>query len=64
MDRRSLLTGIFAGGAALALPAKVAEQASSLTPGQAAIVDIARREIARAGENVWQRKLGETAEFG
>ncbi len=64
MDRRSLLTGIFAGGAALALPAKVAAQARSLTPGQSAIVDIARREIARAGDNLWQRNLAAIADFG
>lgn len=64
MNRRSLLTGILGGSAAFAVPAKAAATPHGLSPGQAAIVDIARREVARAGDNLWQRDLAAVADFG
>jgi len=64
MNRRSLLTGILAGSAAFAVPAKAAATPHGPSPGQAAIVDIARREVARAGDNLWQRDLAAVADFG
>ena len=64
MNRRSMLAGALAGGAALTLPMRVAAQAHNLSPGQAYILELARREVARAGDSLWQRDLAAIADFG
>jgi len=64
MKRRNFLaTGVAAVGAA-ALPVRVAAQPSGLTPRDTAILDIARREIARAGDVLWRRDIAGIADFG
>lgn len=64
MNRRSLLGGALASGAALALPVKAGARAHGLSPGHAAILDLARREVARAGDRLWNRDLAAIADFG
>ena len=64
MNRRTFLATSAAAAGAAALPARVAAQASGLTPRDSAILDIARREIARAGDVLWRRDVVGIADFG
>ena len=63
VDRRGLLTGALAAAGAAALPARVFAQASSATPRDIAILDIARREVERAGAVLWRRDIAGIADF-
>lgn len=63
VDRRSFVKGTLAASAALALPARVAAQAA---PDERTrrILDIAKREVERAGEVLWRRDIAGIADFG
>lgn len=62
--RRSMLKGAFAASAALALPTRVFAQASALTPRDRALLDVAKREVERAGSAVWRKDIVGIADFG
>lgn len=64
MNRRTFLAASTAAAATTALPVRVAAQASGLTARDSAILDIARREIARAGDVLWRRDIAGIADFG
>lgn len=63
VDRRSFVKGTLAASAALALPARVAAQAA---PDERTrrILDIANREVERAGAVLWRRDIAGIADFG
>lgn len=67
-NRRDAIKGAFKGalaaGAALALPTRVFAQASPLTPRDRAVLDVARREVERAGSALWHRDVAAIADFG
>jgi hypothetical protein len=63
-DRRNLLK---AGGAALAaaaLPARVFAQASPLAVRDRQVLDVARREVERAGKVLWRTDIAGIADYG
>lgn len=67
IDRRGLLKGAVAAGTGLALatlPSRVVAQASPLSPRDRALLDVARREIERAGAVLWHRDVAAIADFG
>lgn len=64
MDRRTFIGSTAAAAGALALPARVAAQPSGLDAKSTAILDIARREVARAGDVLWRRDTVGIADFG
>lgn len=63
MNRRDFLAATSAGTAALALPLRVAAQAA---PDERTrrILDIAKREVERAGDVLWRRDIAGIADFG
>lgn len=63
MNRRDFLAATSAGAAALALPLRVAAQAA---PDERTrrILDIAKREVERAGDVLWRRDIAGIADFG
>ena len=61
---RTLLKGAIAAGAGLALPTRVFASASPLTPRDRAILDIAKREMDRAGNAIWRKDIAGIADFG
>ncbi len=64
LNRRSLLT---AGGVALAataLPVRTFAQASPVSEQDRQILDIAKREVERAGDVVWRKDIAGIADFG
>ncbi len=64
LNRRSLLT---AGGVALAataLPARTFAQPSPVSERERQILDIAKREVERAGDVVWRKDIAGIADFG
>lgn len=63
VDRRSFVKGTLVASAALALPARVAAQAA---PDERTrrILDIANREVERAGAVLWRRDIAGIADFG
>jgi hypothetical protein len=63
LDRRNLLKAGGAAIAAAALPARVFAQASPLSERERAIMDIARREIAKAGSVLWRTDIAGIADF-
>ena len=62
-DRRNILKAGAAALAATALPARAHAQASPLSPRERAILDIARREIGKAGDVLWRTDLAGIADF-
>ncbi len=64
MNRRQLLTSSLALGTALALPARLPAQVRSGLPRDALLVDIAKREQARAGDLLWRRDIVGIADYG
>lgn len=62
--RRSFLAGGTAVLAALAAPHPAFAQASPLTERDRRILDIARREVERAGSVLWRRDIVGIADFG
>lgn len=64
MDRRRFLAGSLGAGAALAAtPARVFAQAAP-DPRTRRLLDIAQREVARAGAALWRRDVVGIADFG
>ena len=64
LDRRNLLKAGGAVIAAAALPARAFAQASGLSERDRAILDIARREIDKAGSVLWRTDIAGIADFG
>ena len=64
VDRRSFIASAAMAAGTLALPARVFAQASGLDARATAVLDIARREVARAGDALWRRDLAAIADFG
>jgi len=64
VDRRRFIASAAAMAGTLALPARVAAQASGLDARSTAILEIARREVARAGDVLWRRDVAGVADFG
>jgi len=63
LDRRNLLKAGGAAMAAAALPARVFAQASPLTERERKVLDIAQREIERAGNVLWRKDIAGIADF-
>src|SRR5690606_15932077 len=64
MDRRRFIGAAAAAAGTLAVPAKVFAQPSGLDSRSTAILEIARREVARAGDVLWRRDVAGIADFG
>lgn len=64
MKRRDLLKGGLVAGAALALPARVFATPQVGSARDRALFDIAKRELARAGDAIWKRDIVGIADFG
>ena len=64
MDRRRFIASATAAAGTLALPARVFAQPSGLDARSTQILDIARREVARAGDVLWRRDVVGIADFG
>jgi hypothetical protein len=63
VDRRRFLASAAVAAGSLALPARVAAQPSGLDARSTAILEIARREVARAGDALWRRDVAGIADF-
>ncbi len=64
VDRRRFIASAAAAAGTLALPGRVAAQASGLDARSTAVLEIARREVARAGDVLWRRDIAGIADFG
>jgi hypothetical protein len=64
MNRRVFLASATVAAGSLALPARVFAQPSGLDAKSTAILDIARREVARAADYLWYRDIAAIADFG
>lgn len=64
MDRRAFLTSAVVAAGVAALPARVFAQPSAASPRDRQILEIAQREVARAGDALWKRDLAAIADFG
>lgn len=64
VSRRRMLTGTLTAGAGLALPTRVFAQASALSPRERAVLDVAKREVERAGDALWRKDIAGIADFG
>ena len=64
VDRREFIASAAAATGALALPARLAAQPSGSMPRATRILEIARREVARAGDVLWRRDIAGIADFG
>jgi hypothetical protein len=64
VDRRSFIASAAAATGALAVPARVFAQPSGLDARAIQILEIARREVARAGDVLWRRDVAGIADFG
>lgn len=64
MKRRDLLKGTLAAGAALALPSRVFAAPAAGTPRDRILFEIAKRELARAGNAIWKHDIVGIADFG
>lgn len=61
--RRQLIATTLAGAAALALPARLHAQAHASSTRDRQVLDVARREIERAGDVLWRRDRAAIADF-
>ena len=64
LDRRQVLTGAAAAGAALAVPSKVFAQAFSITDQHRRILEVAREQVARLEGQLWRSDIVGIADFG
>ena len=64
MERRTVLKAGAVACAALALPARVFAQAFTSNEQERQILDIARREVERAGNTLWRKDIAGVADFG
>ncbi|HTM96636.1 MAG TPA: murein L,D-transpeptidase catalytic domain family protein [Croceibacterium sp.] len=67
-SRRQVLAGAAAAGTALAIPARLPAQVPAAPSGLDArstrILEVARREVERAGAPLWRRDIAGIADFG
>ncbi|MXO60024.1 twin-arginine translocation signal domain-containing protein [Altererythrobacter salegens] len=63
-NRRGFITAATAAAGALAVPTRVFAQASYASPRDRKILEIAQREVARAGDVLWRRDIAGIADFG
>jgi len=63
-DRRTALKAGGAACAALALPARLFAQASPVSENERRILEIAKREVERAGDALWRTDIAGIADFG
>jgi len=64
MDRRSFIASAAKAVGALTVPGRVFAQPSGLDARSTQILEIARREVARAGDVLWRRDIAGIADFG
>jgi hypothetical protein len=64
IDRRGILKAGGAACAALWLPTRAFAQASPLSERERTILQIAKREVERAGDVLWRRDIAGVADFG
>ena len=64
LDRRTALKRAAVGAIALALPSRVFAQPYSMPEQNRRILDVARREVERAGSKLWRRDIAGIADFG
>jgi len=64
VDRRRFIASAAAAAGTLALPARVAAQPSGLDARSTRVLEIAQREVARAGDVLWRRDLAAVVDFG
>lgn len=64
LDRRTALKRAAAGAAALALPVRAFAQPFSVTEQHRRILEVARREVDRAGSALWRRDIAGVADYG
>jgi len=64
MDRRSFIASAATAAGALTLPTRVFAQPSGLDARSTRILEIAQREVARAGDVLWRRDVAGIADFG
>jgi len=63
VNRRQFIGSAAAATGAIALPGRVFAQASGLDARSTQILDIARREVARAGDVLWRRDVAGVIDF-
>lgn len=63
LDRRQFCTTGLVAGAALALPARSFAQPFSTSERERRILEIAKREVERAGKVLWRRDIAGVADF-
>jgi hypothetical protein len=63
IDRRAFIASAAAATGALALPARLPAQPLASGAKSARILDVARREVARAGNVLWRRDIAGIADF-
>src|SRR5690606_15642714 len=63
-DRRTFLASATAAAAALVLPARLPAQPLTADPRSIRILEIAKREVERAGDVLWRRDVAGIADFG
>ena len=63
VNRRHFIASAAAAAGTLALPARVFAQPSGLDAKSTQILEIARREVARAGNVLWRRDIAGIADF-
>ena len=64
LDRRTALVGAVAGAAALVLPVRAFAQPYTIPEQHRRILDVARREVDRAGGKLWRHDIAGVADFG
>ena len=64
VNRRHFIGSAAAAAGSLALPARVFAQPSGLDARGTRILEIAQREVARAGNVLWRRDIAGIADFG
>jgi hypothetical protein len=63
IDRRAFVASAAAATAALALPARLPARPTSVDSRSARILEVARREVERAGSVLWRRDIAGIADF-
>jgi hypothetical protein len=63
MNRRTFIASAAGAAGSLALPVRVFAQPSGLDARSTAVLEIARREVARAGDVLWRRDIAGIADF-
>lgn len=64
VNRRKFIASAAAGTAALSAPVRLFAQPLSVEAKTARILDIAKREVERAGDVLWRRDVAGIADFG